>query len=339
MAGARLLRAAACLASLGGVFAVPAAAALIVFSASGANAASTQATVDSFRTALGVNSGLGPCTGACVPGVGRREINWDGVPDSFSSGGANPFPGDFFNQPDGSPAGRVRGAQFATGGAFEVSADSDSDGDGNPGPVATLFGNHSPDNAADFAAFSAERIFGLVGTNQMDVLFSVPGSPATSATVRGFGAVFTDVEVQGSTRLEFFDVNGLLLHAASVAPFVSGESESFKSLSFLGVTFDTASVFRVHITNGGFDLNLQQFGADDATAMDDFIYGEPTAVPEPGSMVLVATGGALLLRRRRSRGRERRQGTCFGAGASRTCTVPFIGSTASFCPSGENRAP
>jgi hypothetical protein len=279
---------------------VPAGQAMTVRSAAGANAAAIQATVDQFRADLGVNNGLGPCAGGCVPGTGRREINWDAVPDSFSSGGANPFPGDFFNLPGGSPAGRVRGAQFGTTGSFEVSADSDSDGDGNPGPVATLFGNHTPDNADDFAAFSAERIFGLVGANEMDVTFDIPGSPGMHATVRGFGAIFTDVELAGSTRLDFYDRDNVLILSQNVPPFeVPGGGESFDSFSFLGVMFDDPVIARVRIVNGGFDLDLVPFGANDATAMDDFIYGEPVVVPVPPALLLLGSGLLGLSVRRR----------------------------------------
>lgn len=274
-------------------------AATTVRSAVGADAAAIQAAVDQYRADLGVNNGLGPCAGACVPGVGRREINWDAVPDAFSSGGANAFPGNFFNLPTGSAAGRIRGAQFSTTGQFEVSADSDSDGDGNPGPTATLFGNRHVDNPDDFAAFSAERIFGLMGTNVMDVTFSIPGSPGTPATVRGFGAVFTDVELAGAVKLEYFDAGNTLLRSENVPPFVFTGNDSGKSFSFLGVSFDTPSVARVRITNGGFDLALTQFGDNDAAAMDDFLYGEP--VPEPSTLALLAAAGATFLAARSRR--------------------------------------
>ena len=261
-----------------------AAEAQVVRSAVGADAASIQAAVDAFRADLGINNGLGPCTGACVPGVGRREINWDGVPDAFASGGANPFPGNFFNLAAGNAAGRVRGAQLTTAGTFEVSADSDSDGDGNPGPVATLFGNHTTDNSDDFAAFSTERIFGLVGTNVVDVTFDVPGQPGVASSVRGFGAVFTDVEVAGGTKIDYFDGASNLLFSQNAPAFIFTGTDSFKTFSFLGVSFANPDVARVRITNGGDDLNLQMFGLDDAVAMDDFIYGEPRLVPEPGSL-------------------------------------------------------
>ncbi len=266
-----------------------------VFSDVGANAAAIQDTVDAFRAALGaLNAANGPCTGACVPGVGRREVNWDGVPDSSSSPDA--FAGNFFNQVNGSAAPRVRGINFSTSGTFEVSADDD-----NPTVTATLFGNRHPDNPADFAAFSAQRIFGINGSNQMDVTFSIPGSPGTPAVVRGFGAVFTDVELAGAVSLEFFDVNNNSLGVHSAPAFVFSGGDSFDSFSFVGAVFESALVSRVHIINGGYDLGLNLLDAtrNDTVAMDDFIFGEPTVVPLPPAAWLLGTGIAALLVRRR----------------------------------------
>ncbi len=265
-----------------------------VFSAVGQNAVDIQTDLDAFRAELGPAIAPGPSTGAGPNN--RREVNWDGVPDAFSSGGANAFPGDFFNLATGNAAGRIRGIQLATSGTFEVSADSDSDGDGNPGPTAPLFANRHPDNDEDFAAFSAERIFGLNGANQLDVTFSLPGSPDVAALVRGFGAVFTDVEEDGTTTLEFFDADDALLATQSVPAFpLDGAADTFKSFSFLGLSFDDPVVSRVRITNGSMDLSLISFGdGNDAVAMDDFIYGEPVAVPEPGTIGLLLVGGALL---------------------------------------------
>lgn len=266
----------------------------------GANAAAIQATVDAFRADLGVLNPNGVCDGvACLPGVGRREVNWDAVPDGTSS--PNAFPGNFFNQLGGSPAGRVRGIEFSTTGIFEVSADADSDNDGNPGPTAILFGNRNPENADDFAAFSAERIFGIVGSNQLDVTFSVPGSPGTPALVKGFGVVFTDVELADAAKLEFYDANDVLIHTESAPAFpLGGAGDTFDSFSFVGVSFASAVVKRVHITNGGFDLNLVQTGPNDASAMDDFIFGEPIAIPEP-TTVAMSLAGLLLIGMCRSR--------------------------------------
>jgi hypothetical protein len=274
----------------------------VVRSAQGADAAAVQGAVNSFRADLGALNPNGVCAGPCAPGVGRREVNWDGVPDNLSSPGV--FPDDFFNANTLAPAGRIRGIQFSSPGSFRTSADNDSDQDGNPGPQAILFEDLGAGNGADFAAFSAERIFGIVGSNEMDVTFSQPGSPGVPALVKGFGAVFTDVELAGAVRLDYFDINDVLLHseAAPAFPFVGGDSG--KSFSFVGVSFASAVVSRVHITNGGFDLGLTPFPVggpliDDAVAMDDFIYGEPLAVPEPASGVLMLLASVTLLLRRR----------------------------------------
>lgn len=273
-----------------------------VFTAAGPDAASILSTVNSFRDALGANNGLGACAGACLPGVGRREVNWDAVPDGFSD--PNAFPGNFFNQASGAPAGRVRGIQFNTVGGFRVSADADSDGDGSPGPATPLFGDLHGDNPNQFAAFSAERIFGIVHSNEMDVTFSQPGTPGTPALVRGFGAVFTDVEIPGITRMDFYGADGTTL-LASLAPPVhplGTAPDTYKSFSFAGYVFDAPVVGRVHLVVGDLDLLRNPFPSPgmDAVAMDDFIYGEPAPVPEPETMALMGAGlAAIGLRRRR----------------------------------------
>ncbi|HWQ68980.1 MAG TPA: hypothetical protein VN494_03325, partial [Patescibacteria group bacterium] len=63
---------------------------LVVFEASGASPGEIQDKVDGFRDFLGVNRGVG----GSFPD-GRREINWDGVPDAFSA--PDNLPPDFFN--------------------------------------------------------------------------------------------------------------------------------------------------------------------------------------------------------------------------------------------------
>jgi hypothetical protein len=69
-----------------------AAAATVVFSGTGVNVAAVTPTVDAFRSALG---GLNPNVVGSL-GTGRREINWDGVPDTFAA--PNLLPGNFFNK-------------------------------------------------------------------------------------------------------------------------------------------------------------------------------------------------------------------------------------------------
>ena len=73
------------------LFAITSASAgVITFSSSGSNAAAIQTTVDAYRTALGT---LNPNVAGSA-GSGRREINWDGVPDALSA--PNNLPANFF---------------------------------------------------------------------------------------------------------------------------------------------------------------------------------------------------------------------------------------------------
>jgi len=153
------------------------------FQASGFNPAGIQTTVDAYRTALGtLNPNL---AGTQNGGMGRREINWDGVPAAMAA--PNNLSANFFN------VNSPRGATFATPGTgFQASGATTDSGTGQP--AAANFGNINPTYTATFQVFSPQRLFTAVGSNAFDVLFSVAGS-ATPAGVRGFGAVFTDVDV------------------------------------------------------------------------------------------------------------------------------------------------
>jgi uncharacterized repeat protein (TIGR01451 family) len=235
-------------------------AATTIREAAGPNGAAIQAAVDAFRADLG-----NPLNGS-VPGSqpsGRRDINWDGVPDGDAAPGR--LPGDFFNKI------APRGAVFSigTGTGFQVSADA-----ANPSATPVRFGNVNATYPTAFATFSAERLFAPLGTTTTVVDFRVAGSD-TPAGVRGFGAVFTDVDVAGSSRIELLDANGDVLTSRD-APAAPGDG----SLSFVGVSFDQAVVSRVRITSGNAALgpnDVTQGGASDIVALDDFIYGEPVA--------------------------------------------------------------
>src|SRR5512141_1173064 len=106
----------------------------IIRQASGPSPASIAGAVDQFRADLGgANNGVGGTNA-----TGRREINWDGVPDAVSS--PNGFPANFFNS--NSP----RGVVFSTpGSGFQVSAKA-----GNPTVTAVRFGNINPNYINDF---------------------------------------------------------------------------------------------------------------------------------------------------------------------------------------------
>jgi hypothetical protein len=231
-------------------------AAPVVFQASGATPADIQVAVDDFRAFLGP---LNPNVAGSFPS-GRREINWDGVPDAFSA--PNNLPANFFN------ANSPRGAVFFTPGTgFQVSADS-----ANPTNTPILFGNLHPAFPMLFSTFSPQRLFTALDSNVTETLFFVPGS-ATGATVGGFGSVFTDVNRGNSTKIELFDANGRLLFSQNV---LAGPT-SRQSLSFLGVGFDAGErVFLVRITSGN---RVPKSPARDVVVMDDFIYAEPQALP------------------------------------------------------------
>jgi len=133
------------------------------------------AVVELYRSLLGPNNGGEPGSRA----TGRREINWDGVPDDLSA--PNFLPPDFFNDV---AAPRARGAFFSTPGAgVQVSANSD-----NAFGAAVRFGNINPNYVDRFETFSPERLFSPIDSNIVDMTFFVPGTSAP-AVVNGFGAV------------------------------------------------------------------------------------------------------------------------------------------------------
>jgi hypothetical protein len=134
-------------------------------------------------------------------------------------------------------------------------------------------------------------------------MFFIPGTAGgTPAGVRGFGAVFTDVDLADTTMIEFFDAGGNLLFETSASPGTVNDA----SLSFLGVLFDAGeSIARVRITTGTAALGPNDDPANgvDVVAMDDFIYAEPQllSVSAVGGVALFALGAAWLLRRRKGR--------------------------------------
>ena len=236
-----------------------------VFQAAGPTIESIQATVNAFRAALGDPdnaNGAGPLA------TGRREINWDG-------GGANDTTTDpvtpfnvFLN---------TRGAQFTTPGTGLSQAPPSG---GPQGGLATLFDNAT--YATIFSTFSPPRLFTPVGSRITEGFFFVPGTGgAAPATVTGFGAVFTDVDKpsgdskQGkhSTLIDYFDTDGRRIFTGFV-PASPGDGH----LSFLGVVFDDARIARVRITTGDARPGQDDDGKD-IVMMDDFIYGEPQAIP------------------------------------------------------------
>ncbi len=254
----------------------------LVRSVAGAAPADIQATVDQFRTDLGtLNANVVGSFGS-----GRREINWDGVPDSFSA--PNNLPANFFN------VNSPRGVVFSTPGTgFQTSANAV-----NPTSTPIEFGNIDPSYPGIFEAFSPQRLFTPLGSNILDVTFFVAGS-STAATVKGFGAVFTDVDLANTSSVQFFDTLSNSL-GVFVVPPVAGSTET---VSFLGVSFATPTVARVRIVSGSAALAPGVLdGAADLVVMDDFIYSEPVAVSTAVTLrtLSVARSGRDLLVRWRT---------------------------------------
>jgi hypothetical protein len=217
------------------------------------------AAVDEYRALLGENNGGDPGTNGSS---GYREINWDTLPDEIAA--PNFLASDFFNAPE---APRARGIVLNTPGeGLMVSADSD-----NPTGTLPRFGNINPQYVNIFKTFSEERLFSPTGgSNLVVITFFVPGTD-TPATVRGFGAVYTDVDTT-HTAFEYFDKDG-----NSLGNFETPIADN--GLSFLGVAFDEAIVFRVEVKYGTGALGPNDGdGGVDVAVMDNFIYGEPQEV-------------------------------------------------------------
>lgn len=236
----------------------------LVFQAAGPDATSIQGAVDAFRAALGDNN-------LNKPGPiqkGRREINWDGGNPNLmdTTPPVNPFL-VFLN---------TRGSQYKTPGLGLSQAPPSG---GLQGGLAVLFAN--PTYGKIFKTFSRSRLFTPVGSNITEASFSIPGTNGNAAaTVRGFGAVFTDVDQpdgtgafaahKGSSRIDYFDKNSRLLFSSFV-PAAPGDG----SLSFFGIKFDEPRIALVRITAGSVAPGPNDDRQHDIVMMDDFIYGEP----------------------------------------------------------------
>ncbi|RFC40094.1 MAG: PEP-CTERM protein-sorting domain-containing protein [Candidatus Nitrotoga sp. CP45] len=251
----------------------------LTFEAAGANPAAITSTRDAFRTAVGGGTTAG--ANGSFGGM-RREINWDGVPNSFAD--SNFLPANFFN------VNSPRGAVFSTpGSGFMVSTNAGESS-------SALFGFSS-----DFQTFSAQRLFTAIDSSITDVHFFVPGTN-TAATTSAFGLIFVDVEVENLTKLEFFDQNDALIFSRNALVFGN------QGLTFLGGVANAGeSISRVRITSGQNTIvSNGRLGNpnDDVVVMDDFLYAEPVQlqrVPEPPTFALLFLGLLALFNRRRLR--------------------------------------
>jgi len=211
------------------------------------------ATVGEFRNALGPSNGG-------VPGdqlTGRREIAWDAAAtDPFNN--RDDFPADFFNT------------------TVTVGAVYKTPGTGLRNDF-TLFSEINRTYADEFNFFSPTKIFAPIGSNLLDQLFEVAGQ-RTPAVVRGFGIVFSDVDLADQTTIQLFakDESPLGTFTAPIRSDAAG-------LSFIGVTFEDPVIARIRIKLGtgalGAAVNdITSGGTVDLVVLDNVIYGEPRQV-------------------------------------------------------------
>ena len=105
--------------------------------------------------------------------------------------------------------------------------------------------------------------------------------------VRGFGAVFTDVDQPdgsgsgnkksrgSSTLIEYFDADD----KTAVQRFRPGFSQAMRIFPFSASCSTSAIIARVRIITGDSAPGPDDDGKHDIVMMDDFIYGEPQPAP------------------------------------------------------------
>ena len=205
--------------------------------------------INKFRATAGQTVNTAPgATG------GRREVNWDGVPDSAAA--------DFFNPTAvEAPGGRKRGLVYFPSTVLLRTS-------------LTGFSNIDPSYANQFKQFSRPRLFNSHNSNVTEIRFKVPGT-SVDAFVRSIGIVFADVDDASATTVELFD-GDKSLGLAKAQP-------SNGQFSFVGMSTTVGKITRVKITTGNGILapgvkDVSDGGSKDLVVMDDFIYSEPVAI-------------------------------------------------------------
>jgi hypothetical protein len=207
--------------------------------------------VNAFKSSLG---NLNTTTG--VTG-GRREINWDAVPDSFA---LNNMPVNFFN-PTGANANITlqRGFEYDVAGSFRVSKNG--------------FAELKTEAIADVQPFSGAKTFANTSTPEWPVGFKVAGQN-TDAAVSAFGVVFIGVNLENTTYIEPFSGD------VSLGKFYAKPYNAISRHSFAGVRFANSIITSVKIVHGNGiissnEKDISNGGTKDLVVLDDIIYSEP----------------------------------------------------------------
>ena len=240
------------------------AAPIVRYAVSGTAAGDITPTVNQFRSDLGgANNGTGNSYA-----TGRREINWDDVPENMCQGSSGDLR-TYYNTT--APRGIV-----ITDSTYNRCSLTPNFGGANE---VARFGDINPNYRNYFSSYTLYRIF-APGSTQFDILFFVPGTN-TPATVNGFGIVFLDKDVLETGIIIFYDQKG-----EEITRQIAQNNNN--GLSFIGASFnDGTRIARVRviagntpISNGASESNQSSV---DVVAIDDIIYGEPRAIGQHSS--------------------------------------------------------
>jgi hypothetical protein len=231
---------------------------------SGTNQETSKAALAAFQEAVG--------------GSNASKITWDGVKLDGTDINPNTKIIDFGKTVE-IPVDRFKGAGAIFADPYTVSGDG--------------FASINPHTAQDFIAFSPKNTFAMFDPESgkfadrfIQQTFVLNGTDTTAGT-RGFGAIFTDVELQNSSSIEYFGTddygNKVSLGKFAVPTGKSGDSQ------FVGVVFDAPIITEVSLTLGSNALfsfdgqHTQAFGGEnfeygiDLVVTDDFMFAKPEA--------------------------------------------------------------
>ena len=109
---------------------------------------------------------------------------------------------------------------------------------------ANKFSHVNSQAATEFTAFSGNKIFANIAAIDWPVGFQVAGE-ITPASVSAFGMIFSDVDIEGSVSLEFFEGE------KSLGKFFAPPHDATSKFSFLGLQFQNKKITSVKVHHEG----------------------------------------------------------------------------------------
>jgi hypothetical protein len=251
------------------------------------NATTAAGGLANFEAAIGgANNAGGPATT-----TGFRTINWDGVKTDGTDfgGGANTtviVPGHTV----GIPLNRFQSRGVEFGAIYAVSNDG--------------FVDVNPNAAGMFPPFSPPSTFAMFNDNGIDFKFVVPSGPTPNTTLvsaasRGFGAIFINVELPGTTIQLFNGSTSLGTFNVPVggkgqAVFL-GELYNSPIITNALLTLGTDVIFKFDGTTAAPGPNADDGVTHNLTVVDDWAYAEPQPIANGFPIVSGAQGTSNAL--------------------------------------------